>query len=86
MYGVAIVASIAAFFFIFQSGMLSGLYGGCPENQILYYLLVYGGALLCGVSFVAPFWIKLYDLIIDGPARLPHLTKWLMGPKYEEQK
>ena len=86
VYGVAIVASIAAFFFLFQSGMLSGLYGGCPENQILYYLLVYGGALLCGVSFVAPFWIKLYDLIIDGPARLPHLTKWLMGPKYEEQK
>ena len=45
-----------------------------------------GGALICGVSFVAPFWIKLYDLIIDGPARLPYLTKWLMGPNYEEKK
>ncbi len=85
IYGVSIVVSIAAFYFLFSSGALEGLYGGCPENQILYYLLVYGGALTCGVSFVSPFWIKLYDLIIDGPARLPYLTKWLKGPNYEEK-
>lgn len=86
LYGITIVISIVAFFALFSSGVLAGLYGGCPENQVLYYLLVYGGALLCGVSFVSPFWIKLYDLIIDGPARLPYLTKWLMGPNYEEKK
>lgn len=86
IYGAAIVVSIAAFFFMFQSGALSGLYGGCPENIVLYYLMVYGGALICGVSFVSPFWIKLYDTIIDGPARMPYLTKWLMGPNHEEKQ
>lgn len=86
VYGATIVVSIVAFYFMFSSGVLAGLIGGCPENQILFNLLVYGGALICGVSFVSPFWIKLYDLIIDGPARLPYLTKWLMGPNYEEQK
>ena len=86
VYGAAIVVSIAAFFFMFQSGTLSGLYGGCPENIVLYYLMVYGGALICGISFVSPFWIKLYDTIIDGPARMPYLTKWLQGPNDEEKK
>ena len=86
VYGATIVVSIVAFYFMFSSGVLAGLIGGCPETQILFNLLVYGGALICGVSFVSPFWIKLYDLIIDGPARLPYLTKWLMGPNYEEQK
>ena len=86
IYGVTIAASIVAVYFMFSSGVLAGLVGGCPENQILFNLLVYGGALICGISFVSPFWIKLYDLVIDGPARLPYLTKWLMGPNYEEQK
>jgi len=86
VYGATIVVSILAFYFMFSSGALAGLYGGCPENQILFNLLVYGGALICGVSFVSPFWIKLYDTIIDGPARMPYLTKWLMGPNYEEKK
>jgi len=45
------------------------------------YLLTYGGALICGVSFVAPFWIKLYDLMIDGPVRGSKLAKWLKGPE-----
>ena len=86
VYGATIVVSIAAFYFMFSSGALSGLYGGCPENQILFNLMVYGGALICGISFVSPFWIKLYDTIIDGPARMPYLTKWLQGPHYEEKK
>lgn len=86
IYGVTIAASIVAVYFMFSSGVLAGLVGGCPENQILFNLLVYGGALICGISFVSPFWIKLYDLVIDGPARMPYLTKWLMGPNYEEQK
>ena len=55
-------------------------------KKLLCLVLALCMMVLCGVSFVAPFWIKLYDLIIDGPARLPYLTKWLMGPKYEEQK
>lgn len=86
LYAAMIIVSAVACFFMFQSGALSGLYGGAPENIVLYYLLVYGGALLCGISFVSPFWIKLYDIIIDGPARMPYLTKWLQGPKHEEQK
>lgn len=85
VYAGAIVISIGAFVAFFASGCLEPLYGLCPENKIFYYLLVYGGALICGVSFVAPFWIKLYDLIVDGPSRLPYLVKWLKGPNYVEE-
>ena len=47
-------------------------------------LLVYGGALICGCSFVAPFWIRLYDLIVDGPGYLSKAACWLKGPGYKE--
>ena len=40
-------------------------------------LLLYGGAITAGLSFVAPFWIKLYDLLIDGPLRGSSMTRWL---------
>ncbi|MBR5316092.1 MAG: hypothetical protein IKU44_04795 [Firmicutes bacterium] len=86
VYAASIVVSIAACFFMFKSGIFAGLYGGCPENIVLYYVVMYGSALLCGAAFVSPFWIKVYDLIIDGPARMPYLTKWLQGPNYEEKK
>ncbi|MGN0658853.1 MAG: acyltransferase family protein [Emergencia sp.] len=86
LYGIAIAVSAAAFFALFSSGCLQGLYGGCPQNIVLYYLLVYGGALICGISFVSPFWIKLYDILVDGPAHVPFLTKWLEGPKHEEKQ
>ena len=48
--------------------------------QILFNLLVYGGALICGISFVSPFWIKLYDLLVDGPVKGSRLAKWLQAP------
>lgn len=77
VYGVAIALSIAGFYLLFSSGCLAPLYGLCPENIYFLYVLVYGGALLCGVSFVAPFWIKLYDLCVDGPVNGSRLAGWL---------
>lgn len=85
IYGIVIALSIAGFYFMFASGCLEPLYGGAPENIYLMYLLVYGGAILCGVSFVAPFWINLYDLIIDGPVKGSRLAKWLKGPEASGQ-
>ena len=79
LYGAAIVISIAAFYFMYSSGCLGPLYGGCPENQLAFYLLVYGGALIAGFSFVAPFWLRLYDLLVDGPAAGSRLAKWLQS-------
>ena len=86
VYIAAIVVSIAGLYFLFSSGCLSSLYGLCPENKIFYYLLVYGGALIAGFSFVTPFWIKLYDILVDGPAKLPAITKWLKGPGFKEDE
>lgn len=80
IYGLVIAISIAAFFLVFNSGCLEPLYGLCPENKLAFYFMVYGGALICGVSFVAPFWIKLYDLLIGGPVKGSKLAKWLQGP------
>jgi len=85
-YYIAIAVSLVGFYFLFSSGVLSPLYGLCPENKIFYYFLVYGGALICGCSFVAPFWINLYDTIVDGPKRMPFITKWLKGPGYVEKQ
>ena len=86
-YYIAITVSLIGFYFLFSSGVLAPLYGLCPQNKVFFYLLVYGGALICGCSFVAPFWINLYDTIVDGPKRMPYITKWLKGPNYvEEQK
>lgn len=84
LYAVLIIASIAGFFFLFNSGCLSSLYGLCPKNQVFFYLLVYGGALMAGFSFVAPFWTKLYDLLVDGPIRGSSLTRWLQNIKAKE--
>ena len=77
VYGAAIALSILGFYLMFSSGCLVPLYGLVPENIYLLYVLVYGGALLCGVSFVAPFWIKFYDLLVTGPVRGSKLAKWL---------
>lgn len=78
VYGAAIALSIAGCYLLFSSGCLAPLYGLVPENIYLLYVLVYGGALLCGVSFVAPFWIKFYDLLVTGPVKGSKLAKWLM--------
>lgn len=80
VYGIAIAVSIAAFCLMYSSGLLIPLYGLVPENIYLLYVLVYGSALLCGVSFVAPFWTKLYDLLVSGPALGSRLAEWLKGP------
>ena len=85
-YYIAIAVSIIGFYFLFSSGVLAPLYGLCPQNKIFFYLLVYGGALICGCAFVSPFWIKLYDTIVDGPKRMPYITKWLKGPDYVEEE
>ena len=85
-YYIAIAVSVIGFYFLFTSGVLAPLYGLCPQNKIFFYLLVYGGALICGCAFVSPFWIKLYDTIVDGPKRMPYITKWLKGPGYVEEE
>lgn len=77
IYGAAIIISIIGCYLLFSSSCLVPLYRLVPENIYLLYLLVYGGALLCGVSFVSPFWIKLYDLLVTGPVRGSKLAKWL---------
>lgn len=81
LYVAAILISIAGFFVFYSSGIMSGIYGLCPENKFAYYLLVYGGALIAGFSFVCPFWVKLYDFIVEGTGKLPALVKWL---RYEK--
>ena len=77
IYAVVIALSMAAFYYMYASGCLTSLYGGCPENRAVYLFMVYGGALIAGCSFVAPFWTKLYDLVIEGPTRLPFIVRWL---------
>ncbi len=77
VYGAVIVISIAAFYLMYSSGILAPLYGLVPENIYFLYVLVYGGALLCGISFVSPFWVKLYDLLVDGPIKGSRLAAWL---------
>lgn len=77
IYGIVISASIAAFYFIYSSEYLSPIYDLVPENIYFLYVLVYGGALICGISFVAPFWVKLYDLLVTGPVKGSKLAGWL---------
>ena len=77
IYGVTIVISAVVIIWMYSSGCLQPLYGLCPENKLAFYLLLYGGAITAGLSFVAPFWIKLYDLLIDGPLRGSSMTRWL---------
>ncbi|MDO4746285.1 MAG: hypothetical protein Q4B18_06995 [Bacillota bacterium] len=77
VYGVIIALSIIGFYLMYSSGILTPLYGLVPENIYLMYVLVYGGALICGVSFVAPFWVKLYDLLVTGPVKGSKLATWL---------
>ena len=68
IYVTVNVLSVAAFYFIYASGCLAPLYGLVPENIYLLYILVYSGALICGISFVSPFWVKLYNILVNGPA------------------
>lgn len=75
------VLSIAGVVAVCMSGILTPLYGGCPQNLILFYILVFGSALLAGVSFSAPFWVKLYEILTEGFRREPSLVRILEGKK-----
>lgn len=72
IYIIVLAASIAGFYLMYSSGVLAPLYGLVPENIYFLYLLVYGGALICGISFVAPFWVRLYDLMVTCSLKGPH--------------
>lgn len=84
LYGFCIVASVVGFYFMFKSGIFEPYYKLAPSNIWLTYLLCYAGAIICGCAFVSPFWIKLYDILIDGPDYYSKITKFLKGPGYEE--
>jgi len=75
-YILTILISIIIITMFYLSGCLESLYGLCPENILYTYLLTYGGAIICGISFVSPFWIKLYNLLINGLGQ-SKLAEWL---------
>lgn len=70
---------------MFASGCLSPIYGMCPENQILFYVMVIGSALTAGLAFVCPFWVKAYDMITEGPVRASKLVEWLSWTKESQE-
>ena len=82
-YAVSVIASIAGFTALFSSGVLSGCYGLAPSNIYMTYIVCYASAIITGVSLVTPFWIDLYNFLINGTNVLPHITRWLKGPGYE---
>ncbi len=85
-YAALIAASIAGIVAFFASGVMKPLYGLAPENIYLTYLLCYAGAIICGCSLTSPFWISLYDFLIGGTKKMPNITRWLKGPKYEGEE
>ena len=86
IYALVTVLSIGAFYIMYSSGVLVPLYGGCPENRLIYLLMVYGGAIMAGCSFTAPFWIKLYDLVIEGPTKMPTIVSWLQKTDFGKKQ
>lgn len=79
--GILTVLSIAGVVAVCELGLLNRLCGGCPQNLFLFYLLVFGSALLAGVSFSAPFWVKLYNILTEGFLRTPLIVRRLEGKK-----
>ncbi len=71
------VLSIAASIWLWNCGILEPLVGQCPKSLFVFYPLVYGSALLTGVSLAAPIWVKLYDILTEGPLRVPFMVDWL---------
>lgn len=84
LYGICIVVSICAAYALFSSGILVPYYKSTSPNIWITYLICYGGAIIAGCSFVSPFWIKLYDIFVDGPLYFPKVTKFLKGPGFDE--
>ena len=50
-----------------------------PQNQAVFYVMVYGSALLTGISLCAPFWVKLYDILTEGFAKVPAMVNFLQN-------
>ena len=71
------VLSIAGAIFLWNCGILDPLVGKCPKNLWIFYPMVYGSALLTGISLCAPIWVKLYDILTEGPLRAPFTVTWL---------
>lgn len=84
LYGICIVLSLIGAYFLFSSGVLNPYVGLTHPNIWVTYIICYASALIAGCSFVSPFWIKLYDTLVDGPAYFPKSTKFLKGPGYDE--
>lgn len=73
------VLSIAGAIVLWNCGILDPLVGKCPKNLAVFFPLVYGSALLTGVSLCAPFWVKLYDILTEGFAKIPATVNWLQN-------
>ncbi len=71
------VLSIAGAIWLWNCGVLDPLVGLVPKNKVLFYIVLYGSALLAGVSLVAPFWVKLYDILTEGFLKAPFMVRWL---------
>ncbi|MDO5490864.1 MAG: acyltransferase family protein [Bacillota bacterium] len=81
------VLSIAGAIWLWNCGLLDPLVGKCPKNLWIFYPMVYGSALLTGISLCAPFWVKLYDILTEGFPMLPFTVRWLQNfgkPKEEK--
>ncbi len=76
---VLTVLSIAGAAVLWNCGILDPLVGLCPKNLAVFYPLVYGSALLTGISLCAPFWVKLYDILTEGFLRIPFSVDWLQN-------
>ncbi len=74
---IVTVLSIAGVIYLWNCGILDPLVGKCPKNLAIFYPMVYGSALLTGISLCAPFWVKLYDILTEGFPRIPAMVKWL---------
>lgn len=85
------VLSIAGVIWLWNCGILDPLVGQCPKNLAIFYPMVYGSALLTGVSLCTPFWVKLYDILTEGFPFNPFSVNWLQNfgkpkeaPEYPE--
>ena len=73
------VLSIAGAILLWNCGVLDPLVGKCPKNLAVFFPMVYGSALLTGISLCAPFWVKLYDILTEGFPKIPAMVNWLQN-------
>lgn len=84
LYAVTVIATIAGAYYFFSSGVLEPLYNKTSSNIWITYGICYGSALIAGIGFVSPFWVKLYNILVEGFSYFPITTKFLQGVKNEE--